>query len=281
MKPVWVSVLFLLSFHLHAQNVESFGIFGGLNFPLTIDEGLTKDPRFFGRFTLRATPIGFSYGYDKVGYGFVTTPSYTQIGQKFIIKNTTGGEVGIREVKMNYASLPVALKLHIMDAAFFRFSLIASMNFSYLVSGKELISHSSSKLRYPISVAIPTDPGYSKVYDGVFVPDVSQQEYVSKDKFNAFQIFAGLGFRTDFDFNENWSLNFDGRANFGIFEPRTDAYIQQLKAPTNAPDLYGQRRDVFVSFCVGVSRIIQTKQTYKPKYSTPIKKGGARGKPRG
>ncbi len=41
-----------------AQHIESYGVFGGINFPFTIDQGLQKDPRYFGRFTLRGTPIG-------------------------------------------------------------------------------------------------------------------------------------------------------------------------------------------------------------------------------
>ncbi|MFO0329909.1 MAG: hypothetical protein ACK514_01035, partial [Bacteroidota bacterium] len=43
------------------QNVEAFGVFGGFNFPITLDEGLQKDNRYYGKFTIRSTPVGFSY----------------------------------------------------------------------------------------------------------------------------------------------------------------------------------------------------------------------------
>src|SRR5690349_10660877 len=43
------------------QHIESYGVFAGLNFPFTIDQGLQQDPRYYGRLTLRATPVGFCY----------------------------------------------------------------------------------------------------------------------------------------------------------------------------------------------------------------------------
>src|SRR5690349_12877164 len=98
-----------------AQNIESFGIFGGFNIPFTIDQGLKKDLRYYAKFTLRGTPFGFNYGYDKVGYGILITPQYLQIGQNYAIHNTAGGEVGSRDIKMNFISVPVALKVHIND----------------------------------------------------------------------------------------------------------------------------------------------------------------------
>ena len=257
-----------------SQNVESFGVFGGLNIPFTIDQGLHKDPRFAAKAVLRSTPVGFYYGYDKSGYGFALTPSYVQIGQVFKIRNTTGGDVGFRDVKMNYFSVPVALKIHINDISFFRLSLVASIAPSLLIGGQETFTHGASKLKYPSGVSVPTDPGYSIVYDGVFVPQVSKQVHVAKDKFGAFQLFGAMGFRSDFDLSDDWSLNFDGRANFGIFDSRTSTYIQQLKAQSGpsdingnpgAPDLYGSRRDIFISLEIGICRIIQSKEKFKTK----------------
>lgn len=199
-----------------AQHIESYGVFAGLNFPFTIDQGLGKDPRFYGKLTLRASPVGFNYGYDRVGHGFLITPSYIQIGQKYTIRNTAGGDVGTRDIKMNYLSVPVALKLHVNDLAFFRLSLVAALNFDYLIKGQETITHTAAKLDYPPGVIIPDDPNYIEVYDGVIVPDVKDQVYVNNSQFKHFQLAAGLGFRSDFDFNEDWSMNFDGRAVFGI-----------------------------------------------------------------
>jgi hypothetical protein len=273
------------------QNVESFGLFVGLNSPITIDEGLQKDPRYFGQFTLRASPIGFSYGVDKLGHGYLITPSYLQIGQKYTIKNTIGGEIGTRDIQMDYISVPIAFKLHINDMAFFRLSAVAALNFNYLISGREIISHTNAKVRFPSGVSVPILPGYVVAYDGVFVPDMNNLEYVSTDKFNAFQLFAGLGLHSDFDINDNWSLNFDGRINFGIFDPRQSSYLEKLKSPTGlpdinnlpgAPDLSGQRREVYLSVNFGLSYIIQSQSKQKVKKTTIKDRGGNRGssKPR-
>ncbi len=252
----------------YSQNIESFGVFGGFNVPITFDDGLNKDSRYEGKVTFRATPVGFTYGYDHVGFGFVLTPSLTKIGQKFLIKNTVGGDVGTRDVQMDYFSLPVALKLHLNDLSFFRLSAVAALNFTYLINGRETISYSASKQKYPSSVLIPSEPGYTKVFDGVLVPEINNLEYVSKDQYNPFQLFASVGLRSDFDLSDDWSLNFDGRANFGLFDPRKKDYIEQLKQTSNAPDLYGVRHEMYLSAEIGIARIIQIKERFKPKHSS-------------
>lgn len=268
---------FLCTIHIaFGQNVESFGLFGGFNIPFTIDQGLNKDPRFVTKVNLRGSPVGFYYGYDRAGYGFALTPSYTRIGQTYKVRNTTGGDVGFREVSMDYFTVPVALKIHVNDLAFFRMSLVAALAPSFLVKGQETQSWQSSKLKYPAGVSVPTDPGYTITYDGVFVPAIDKQVYVTKDKFNSFQLFGSMGLRSDFDLNDDWSINFDGRANFGIFDSHTSAYQSQLKTPSGpadingnpgAPDLYGTRRDMYLSFEVGICRIITTKEKFKVKQS--------------
>ncbi len=290
MRVVFAVAIFLLPAGLvWSQTVESFGLIVGLNSPITIDEGLQKDPRYFGQFTLRASPIGFSYGIDKLGYGYLITPSFLQIGQKYNIKNTIGGEIGTRDIQMDYISVPIALKLHINDLAFFRLSAVAALNFNYLISGKEIVSFSSAKVRFPSGVSVPTTPGYIVAYDGVFVPNVDNEVYVSTDKFNAFQLFAGLGLHSDFDLNDNWSLNFDGRVNFGIFDPRQTSYLDQLKKPSGAPDinnqpgapdLYGQRREVYLSVNFGLSYIIQSQSKQKVKKTTIKDRSGNKGGPK-
>lgn len=274
LRNLFILILLLVAQFCEAQHIESYGVFVGMNFPFTIDQGLQKDPRYYGRFTLRGTPIGVSYGYDKIGHGFVVTPSLVKIGQKYSIKNTQGGDIGVRDINMNYLSVPVALKLHLNDLAFFRLSAVAAINFDYLLSAKETITHESGKVKYPPGVIVPNDPGYTQVYDGVFVPAVDKQVYVSKDKFKPFQISAGIGFRSDFDFNDNWSMNFDGRAVFGVFDPRRNSYTNQLKAGTSsnpAPDLYGQRRDVYLYAAVGIARIFQIKQPHESTRKPPTK----------
>ncbi len=287
-KATFLFALVLCNSHTNAQNVKAFGIYGGFNFPITLDEGLSKDLRYFGQLTFRATPIGFSYGYDKVGFGYVLTPCYLQVGQQFSIKNSIGGDIGTRDIQMDYISLPVALKLHVNDMAFFRMSAVLGLNINYLLNGRETITHAASKVIYPAGITIPTDPAYLPVYDGVFIPSVNNLEYVSNDKFNSIQLFAALGLRSDFDLNDDWSINFDGRANFGLFDSRQASYVNQLKNPSGgadfngnpgAPDLPGQRREIYLAVSIGVSRIIQTKNKFKTK-RTGITNRGAKNIPR-
>ena len=268
-----ITVIYVSSFSFaHSQNVESFGVFGGFNIPFTIDQGLQKDPRYFGKATIRGTPVGLAYGYDHVGFGFLITPSYIKVGQQFTIQNVSGGEVGFRDVLMDFISVPVALKLHINDLAFFRLSMVAALNFSYLVSGSDVITHSASKLKYPPTVIIPNEPGYVEDYDGVFVPQINGLEYVTNDKFKPFQLFAAIGVRADIEINEDWGINIDGRANFGIFDPRKNEYTDILQAPGDVPDLYGARREIYLGAMIGVSRLIQIKKDFKARSSTSTKK---------
>jgi hypothetical protein len=295
MKFLSLGFLITITTASFSQEVESFGVFGGFNIPFTIDQGLKSDPRFYGKFTLRGTPIGISYGYDKIGYGYLISPEYVQIGQQFTIVNYLGGTVGTRDIQMNYLSLPIALKLHLNDIAFFRLSVVAALNFSYLLQGQETLTinaiSSARKLTYPVGVSVPNDPNYQVSYDGVYVPNLDNDIYVSTDKYAKFQLFAGVGFHSDFDINDDWSITFDGRANFGIFDPRSSGYIGELKNPSGppgvdpsgqpkldtkpgAPDLYGQRRDIYLAATFGISRIIQIKEKFKGKRTSPKKSGG-------
>ena len=280
-RIAFCAFLLLTSQNLYSQNTESFGIFGGFNIPITIDKGLEKDTRFQSRFHIRGTPIGFHYGYDRPGFGYVISPSYLQIGQKYTIKNTVGGDVGTRDISMNYFSVPLTLKFHVNDLSFFRLSVVAAADLCFLMDGKETFTHEASKLRFPAGVSVPTDPGYIIAYDGVFVPEVTNQIHVSKDKFSAFQLFGAFGIRSDLDLSEHWSVMIDGRANFGVFDSRNKSYVSELSNPSGpkdingspgAPDLYGQRRDTFLSVTFGVSRIIQTKAKFKERRSSPLPK---------
>jgi hypothetical protein len=275
------ALLALVVQRLEAQNIESFGIFGGFNVPITIDQGLESDPRYVSKFSIIGSPFGFQYGFERPGLGFIVSPNFLTIGQNYIIKNTTGGDVGIRDIDMNYLSVPVALKFHLNNLAFFRLSMVASIDFCFLMDGKETLTHASAKLRYPMGVSVPTDPGYTVVYDGVFVPQVDNLVYVSKDKFNSFQLFGGVGMRMDLDLSDHWSVDFDGRANFALFDSRTTNYTDLLKTPSGppdftgkpgSPDLYGARREIFLSFTFGINRIITTKPKFKARQSAPIPK---------
>ncbi len=282
MRRIVLCVLLVAFFgRLNAQTIESFGVFGGFNIPITIDKGLDKDLRFQSKFSIRGTPVGFHYGYDRPGFGYVISPSYLTIGQNYTVLNSTGGDVGTRDITMNYFSLPLALKFHVNDLSFFRLSVVAAVDFCFLLDGKETFNWELSKLKYPTGVSVPTSQGYTVAYDGVFVPKVVNEVHVSKDKFNSFQLFGAIGTRADLDLSEEWSVMIDGRANFGILDSRNQAYLDQLANPSGpadingkpgAPDLPGQRRDIFISVTFGVSRIITTKEKFKSRSSAPIPK---------
>ncbi len=122
----------------------------------------------------------------------------------------------------------------------------------FLLDGKETLTHEAAKLRFPAGVSVPTDPGYTIAYDGVFVPAVTNQIHVSKDKFNAFQLFGAIGLRSDLDLSDKWSVMLDGRANFALFDSRTKTYLDALKTPSGAADLRAHR----------VLRFIRTTERY-------------------
>ena len=85
MRLIFSSLLLATSHLVMSQNTESFGVFGGLNVPFTIDQGLYKDPRFVAKGVIHGTPVGVYYGYDKSGYGFALTPCYVMLGQTYKI----------------------------------------------------------------------------------------------------------------------------------------------------------------------------------------------------
>jgi hypothetical protein len=262
MTRLLTAIFILFSKMAFAQSIVSYGIFAGINIPFTIDQGLRNDPRYLEKFTVRYSPFGFNYSYSGNRFGVILTPQYLRTGQSFYIRNTVGGIVGSRDVLMDFVSLPVAVKIRLADVSFFSLSLVAGVNLQYLVDGRELISHEAAKLRFPSTVAVPDLPGYIETFDGVLVPEVDELEYVSKDNFKPFQLFAALGIRGDYNISEDWSINLDGRVNFGIVDPREDSYINSLKAPGDVSDLFGERRDIYVSAAIGIARTIEIKQKF-------------------
>ena len=69
-------------------------------------------------------------------------------------------------------------------------------------------------------------PDYTVEYDGVLAPVVSQYSVPQKKDFKSLQLFAGAGFRSDWDVSNHWRVAFDFRVNYGIFDPRTDEYTK-------------------------------------------------------
>jgi hypothetical protein len=247
-----------------------------LTIPLTIDQGINKDPRYQTRYDIKWAPIGVNFGIDFDGYGFLTNPSVATIGQNFYVANTVGGQVGKRKINLTYLQLPIGMKLRLIDLSFFRISLAGSVGASILLKGNETISHESSKLWFPDEAKPNLPAEYIIEYDGVIVPNISNQEVVSKSDYNPLQFFGSLGIRSDWDVSEKTRISMDLRGVFNFTDSRNKDFVDKIKNFDQIYDIYGQRSDVFVSFTIGVSRIaeVENKGSKFKKYKkvVPAKK---------
>lgn len=251
-----------------AQEVHSLGLFTGIAVPYTWDGGINRDSRYRDRFDIKFSPIGVHYGIDKEGHGFTFDPSIIHIGQNFNVINSTGGEIGKRKIDLTYAQVPVGIKLHIIDMSFFKVSLVASVGVGFLLKGQETIRHTDGKMKFPIEMTGPFPSAQNEEfetkyadfveeveYDGVIVKKVNTKLWETND-FEKIQIFGSMGFRSDWDFSENWRASFDLRANIGILEPRTSEYTDKVKNYEALYDIYGERRDLFLSLTFGIARTL-------------------------
>jgi len=275
-RPLLMLWPILFSSAICAQNIVSYGLFTGVAVPFTYDEGVNKDPRYSARYDVKFSPIGFHYGVDYEGYGFLISPSLVKTGQNFNVINTVGGEEGVRKINMLYLNVPLSLKLHIIDLSFFRLSFVASGSFAYLLDGKETISHSYSKLRFSPDVISSLPPEYVVQYDGVLSPSVHNYEMLTNTDFKPFQVNVAAGFRSDLDISEKFMISFDLRANYGLFEPRSNSYLQKLNSNGTIYDLPGNRRDIFVYLTIGISRYFEIDKKVKDRKR--ITKGSSRQK---
>jgi len=303
-KFLLTALLFLGHTVAEAQQVNSLGIFTGITVPYTYDAGINKDSRYRIKYNVKFAPFGVHYGVDYQGYGVMIDPSITRIGQSYNVINIQGGDVGERNIDLTYFQFPAGFKLHIIDLSFFKVSFVASIGFGVLLNAKETITHRESKLKFPIEVTgvYPSaendvfeaeNPGYLVEYDGVLAPEIKNKTLLSKSDFQPVQIFGGVGFRSDWDITESWRISFDLRANIGALEPRQDDYLKKVKAYEAIYDIYGTRRDLFLSVNLGLSRTLeiepkekenkikkrQASKPYRPsKYPWP---GPRKSKPKG
>lgn len=263
-SPVW------------CQQVNSLGIFSGISVPYSFDQGINKDPRYQLKYNVKLMPFGVHYGIDYEGYGFMIDPSIIQIGQNFNIINTTGGQMGERKIDLTYFQFPVGFKLHIIDLSFFKVSFVASVGAGVLLKGKETITHRDGKLRFPLAVtgSYPSpqndefeteNPGYTVEYDGVLVPTMKNRSLLKKDDFVSFQLFGGLGFRSDWEISESWRVSFDLRGNVGLFEPRKGSHLVKIKNNETIYEMDGARRDLFLSFNIGIARTVEIEPQEKER----------------
>jgi hypothetical protein len=250
-------ILIAFAYPVSAQNYTiSLGVFTGGTSSYIWDEGVIRDPRYETRYDIKFAPIGVAYGIDYEGFGFILTPSLINIGQKYNVINSVGGQEGIRSGKLTYFNLPAAFKLHIIDLSFFKVSFVAGASIAFLVDGKETISHNAAKLKFPPEVYPILPPDYQVEYDGVVSPAVDNYSMLGKSDFNSLQIYGCAGFRSDWDVDEHWRVSFDFRINYGFLEPRNAAYVQRLDAYQTLYDIPGKRRDIVACLNVGIARYI-------------------------
>src|SRR5690349_14268448 len=109
-------ILIAFASTVSAQNYTvSLGVFTGATSSYIWDEGVARDPRYETRYDVRFAPVGVAYGIDYDGFGFILTPSLINVGQKYNVINTVGGEEGTRSGKLSYLNIPAAFKFHIID----------------------------------------------------------------------------------------------------------------------------------------------------------------------
>ncbi|MBX2955430.1 MAG: outer membrane beta-barrel protein [Cyclobacteriaceae bacterium] len=252
-----ISTLLLSYLQAAGQEVYSLGVFTGFTIPYTWDEGINKDPRYRIKYNLKFAPIGVHYGVDRQGFGFTFDPSVFVTGQNFNVINTSGGDVGERNIDLTFINVPVGFKLHMIDMSFFKVSFVASAGVSYMMSGKETITHMDSKLTFPPQAYPNLPPDYIVEYDGVLVPNIKNLELINKSDFNQLQVYGAIGFRSDWDISENYRISFDLRGCYGIFDPRKQTYIDKVNAYEAIYDLPGNRRDMFAYITVGISKIVE------------------------
>ncbi len=256
-KFAFFTALLLGSLATMAQEMHSLGIFSGATVAYTWDEGILKDPRYREKYGIKFAPFGIHYGIDFEGYGFTLDPVVLRAGQYFNVINVAGGDVGERRIDLTYLQLPAGFKLHMIDLGFFKVSFVASAGVSFLLSGRETISHSATTLKFPAGVIPNLPPEYSPTFPGsteIISPAISNQIMLRKSDFKTLQVFGGIGFRSDWDVGETVRISFDFRTHYGLLEPRTDSYLNRVQNNEAIYDRSGKRRDLFAMLTIGIAR---------------------------
>jgi hypothetical protein len=245
-----------------------FRVFWGLhrdNCSLYVRRRYKKDPRYEGSFEAKWAPVGVNIGLDYETFGVMLSPGLVGVGQNFYLLNTQGGQDGLRKIDLKYFTIPLAFRFHLIHFTTFKLSALASISPSFLLEGKESLSHRSTKLQFPQEVYSLLPPDYTIEYDGVLTPEVSNYSIAEKKDFRSMQLFAGAGFRSDWDPSNFWRISVDLRMYYGIFDPRTEYYTM---ADESSPALYkmpGDRKDVFAQVTVGISRYIEFEKSERER----------------
>jgi len=264
--------LFLLAFFIplifvaQAQQISmSVGLFSGITGSYTSDKGIRNDPRYKARYEARLAPIGLNLGIDYEAFGLMLSPGLTTLGQNFYVLNTFEGQVGLRTIELKYLNVPVSFKVHLFKTTFLKISALASFGPAFLLSGKEKLSHDYAKIPFPPATYSILPPDYTVEYDGVLAPEIKDYTIAEKEDFKPLQLFAGAGFRTDWDVSNSWRISLDLRVNYGLSEPRSDKFVENLKSTTSLYQIPGERRDMFAQLSLGISKYIEFDKTDKDR----------------
>jgi Outer membrane protein beta-barrel domain len=250
----------------HAQRFSiSAGVYSGMTASYTADEGIKKDSRYQGRFEAKLAPIGINFGVDYERFGLMVSPGLVSLGQNFYLVNNFGGQEGLRKTDLKYVNVPVTLKFHLVHFTAFKLSALLSVSPAFLLEGEETLSHQQAKLQFPDEVYSILPSNYIVEYDGVLAPEVNNLILGQKKDFKPMQLFAGAGFRTDWDPSNHWRISLDFRVNYGIFDPRTKAYTHQQESTLALYTMPGERRDMFAQITLGISRYIEIELSEKER----------------
>ena len=260
------ALVFIASLPLQAQQCSvSLGVYTGVGGSFTSDKGIENDPRYEGRFETKLVPIGLNLGLDYEGFGIMVSPGIVNVGQNFYVVNTQGGQDGLREIDLRYLSVPVSFKVNLVRFYAFRLSAVASIAPSFLMDGREELSHRPTKLIFPEEVYPMLPSTYQVEYDGVLAPEVHNYVISQKKDFRPVQLFAGAGFRTDWDPSNHWRISVDLKLNYGVFDPRSGPYKENLESTVGLYEVATERRDIFAQFTVGISRYIEFDKSEKER----------------
>ena len=262
----------------------SLGLQTGITSTYTWDEGINVDPRYKARYDIKFAPIGVNYGIDYDGFGFLVSPGLFTVGQNYHVVNIVGGHEGTRKIDLTYLTAPVALKFHLIDLIFLKTSFVMGGSPSFLVNGKEEVSHNNSKLYFPAVVYPHLPDDYVIQYDGVLAPEQKNLSMLEKKDLKDLQIFGFIGILSDWYLSTAWKVSFDIRGNYSFMDNRSAAYLEKLKKYETIYDIPGKRRDIILNFNIGVARYIEyekkdhqqkasrksnTKKYSGPKYPWP------------
>jgi hypothetical protein len=261
LKPSGLSLLaiFLLcAFAACAQmRIVSLGVYSGITSTYTWDEGINIDPRYKPRYDVKTAPFGICFGQDFDGFGYLLTPGLVNIGQNYHMVNIVGGHEGTRKINLSYATFPIALKFHLIDLIFLKTSFIMGASPSFLLKGKEELTHNNAKFYFPAAVYpyLPSD--YTVQYDGVIAPDMKKFAMLDKEDFKTLQTFGFIGIVSDWYLSNAWKVSFDIRAQYSFQDNRSLDYLERLENYEQIYDVPGKRRDIVLNFAIGVSRYIE------------------------